>query len=230
MASLPVIGSMARRHVLLVDDFEDALEVWTMFFEASGYTVTTAGTAASALERAASPSLDAVVLDLQLPDASGLDVGRRLRATRDGLALVALTGRARPRCDDRACSGLRRGLDQAVRADRPAPRDRANHSDGAVRSERTVTASHDDSDARRSSPTDPATTTRLHRHSRMGLPPRFAARTSSLPRHGSEETKRAAAVPVTAVFPTASLLDHIPGLIEHIADDLHSGATRVARG
>jgi DNA-binding response OmpR family regulator len=33
-------------------------------------------------------------LDLQLPDASGLDVGRRLRATRDGLALVALTGRA----------------------------------------------------------------------------------------------------------------------------------------
>jgi DNA-binding response OmpR family regulator len=92
--SFPVIGSTARRHVLLVDDFEDALEVWTMFFEASGYTVTTAGTAASALERAAMPSLDAVVLDLQLPDASGLDVGRRLRATRDGLALVALTGRA----------------------------------------------------------------------------------------------------------------------------------------
>src|SRR5262245_20201538 len=31
-------------------------------------------------------------------------------------------------------------------------------------------------------------------------------------------------VPLTAVFPSASLLDHIPDLIEHLADDIASNA------
>jgi CheY-like chemotaxis protein len=83
-----------KPHVLLVDDYADALEVWRMLFETSGYTVSTAGTGASALDYAASLTIDAAVVDLQLPDASGLEVGRQLRLTRGSLALIALTGRA----------------------------------------------------------------------------------------------------------------------------------------
>jgi two-component system cell cycle response regulator DivK len=88
-------GSPAK-HVLLVDDYADALEIWTMLLHAYGYTVATAKTGAAALERAVEQPLHAIVLDLQLPDLSGVEVGRRLRQrpeTADVL-LIALTGRA----------------------------------------------------------------------------------------------------------------------------------------
>ena len=89
-----------------------------------------------------------------------------------------------------------------------------------------MTGSHDDSDARRSSPTDPAKTS--------AAPPTFADGIAAAIRNAHVELaatwlkklNELLPVPVTAVFPTASLLDHIPGLIEHIADDLHSGATQ----
>jgi CheY-like chemotaxis protein len=84
------------KHVLLVDDYADALEIWTMLLHACGYTVLTAKTGATALQLAAEQPLHAIVLDLQLPDLSGVEVGKRLRQhpeTADVL-LIALTGRA----------------------------------------------------------------------------------------------------------------------------------------
>jgi CheY-like chemotaxis protein len=84
------------KHVLLVDDYVDAREIWAMLLQASGYSVATAATGAAALQSAAERVPDAIVLDLQLPDLPGVEVGRRLRqqpATTDSL-LIALTGRA----------------------------------------------------------------------------------------------------------------------------------------
>ncbi|MEZ5319161.1 MAG: response regulator [Vicinamibacterales bacterium] len=85
-------------HVLLVDDYPDALEVWTLFLQTSGYDVAAAADGSTALRAALARTPHVVVLDLQLPDLSGLEVARRLRAApaTASIPLIALTGRALP--------------------------------------------------------------------------------------------------------------------------------------
>jgi CheY-like chemotaxis protein len=88
----------SARHILLVDDYPDALEVWTLFLEASGFSVAAAADGQSALDMAAARTPHLVVLDLQLPDLSGLEVARRMRKlpATSAVPLIALTGRALP--------------------------------------------------------------------------------------------------------------------------------------
>ena len=80
--------------VLLVDDYPDTLEMWTMYLRSHGYSVTTAdnGIDALAMARADHPSL--VILDLDLPGISGYEVARRLRGAANtcGIPLIAATG------------------------------------------------------------------------------------------------------------------------------------------
>ena len=82
--------------VLLVDDFVDALEVWTLFLSAAGFSVATAADGAAGLDKARTLRPDAIVMDLQMPGLSGPEVARALRAddaTRD-IPLIAATGHA----------------------------------------------------------------------------------------------------------------------------------------
>lgn len=80
--------------VLLVDDYPDTLEMWTLYLSAHGYSVSTAsnGIDGLAMARAEHPSL--VILDLDLPGISGYEVARRLRHSDDtsGIPLIAATG------------------------------------------------------------------------------------------------------------------------------------------
>jgi CheY-like chemotaxis protein len=80
--------------VLLVDDYPDTLEMWTLYLRAHGYSVSTAdnGIDALAMARAQHPSL--VILDLDLPGISGYEVARRLRGAQDtsAIPLIAATG------------------------------------------------------------------------------------------------------------------------------------------
>jgi CheY-like chemotaxis protein len=80
--------------VLLVDDYPDTLEMWTLYLRAHGYTVSTAdnGIDALAMAREQHPSL--VILDLDLPGISGYEVARRLRGAEDtsAIPLIAATG------------------------------------------------------------------------------------------------------------------------------------------
>jgi CheY-like chemotaxis protein len=82
-------------HVLLVDDYADALEVWKLLLEAAGYSVAVAKTGADALEAAAQRLPQVAVVDLKLPDLPGSEVARRLKDMpgEDSPALIALTGR-----------------------------------------------------------------------------------------------------------------------------------------
>lgn len=83
--------------VLLVDDFVDALEVWTLFLSAAGFTVATAANGLAGLQQARTLRPDAIVLDLQMPGLSGPDLARALRAdeaTRH-IPLIAATGYTR---------------------------------------------------------------------------------------------------------------------------------------
>jgi two-component system OmpR family response regulator len=98
-------------HVLVVDDEPVLAELMTMALRYEGWTVSTAGDGASAIAAARKAAPDVVVLDVMLPDMSGLDVLRRLREQIPGLPLLLLT--AKDAVEDRI-AGLTAGGDDYV--------------------------------------------------------------------------------------------------------------------
>ena len=81
--------------VLVVEDSEAIRAAFTILLEESGYAVSAAATGEEAVRLAAGGSPDLVLLDVGLPDISGLDVARRIKAdpATAHIPLVALTGR-----------------------------------------------------------------------------------------------------------------------------------------
>jgi DNA-binding NtrC family response regulator len=78
--------------VLLVDD-DPAIQVgYSMFLTRSGYSVTTAGSVAKADEVLDGNNVDAILLDLGLPDGSGLDWIEKARSRYPDVPLVIITG------------------------------------------------------------------------------------------------------------------------------------------
>jgi two-component system KDP operon response regulator KdpE len=65
--------------ILVVDDEQQILRALRTSLRGAGYEVETADTAAGALAEAAMRPPEAVILDLVLPDGSGIDVARELR-------------------------------------------------------------------------------------------------------------------------------------------------------
>ncbi len=97
-SSSPPSPPGGQRRLLVVDDYDDVLDLLAMFFERSGFLVSTSRTGGEALRLASEATPDCVVLDLQLPDMTGLDVARQLRrspATAD-VPIIAVTGRSLP--------------------------------------------------------------------------------------------------------------------------------------
>ena len=103
----------AGKHILIVDDYKDALDVWAIYLRALGYQVSTAGDGAAALAEAERLHPDLIVLDLELPRVSGFDVARRLRANPNTahIPLIAATGYSHVTQLDRARAA---GFDQIV--------------------------------------------------------------------------------------------------------------------
>lgn len=83
-----------ERHILIVDDYPDALEIWTLYLRAVGYRVSTAADGSTAISKAEQLRPDLIVLDLEMPGLSGFEAARHLRgnpATHD-IPLIAATG------------------------------------------------------------------------------------------------------------------------------------------
>jgi len=101
------------KHILIVDDYPDALDMWAIYLRAMGYEVSTAGDGQVALAEAERVHPDAIVLDLELPRISGFDVARRLRANPETahIPLIAATGYSHVAQLDRARDA---GFDQIV--------------------------------------------------------------------------------------------------------------------
>ena len=80
--------------VLVVDDNQDVAESCKTLLELSGHRVSTAYTGREALELAESLHPDVMLLDIGLPDISGYEVARLVRATSWGAGadLIAVTG------------------------------------------------------------------------------------------------------------------------------------------
>jgi two-component system, OmpR family, KDP operon response regulator KdpE len=79
---------MSAALVLVVDDEPHILRALQTNLRGAGYEVATASTAQEALSSAAMRPPDAVILDLVLPDGSGIDVCRELRSWSSSPILV----------------------------------------------------------------------------------------------------------------------------------------------
>lgn len=82
---------MATR-ILIIDDEEDLCRQLTGFFELKGFEVTTAHLGATAIEMVQSDTFDIALLDLRLPDMTGIDVLEILKRETAGMGIVILTG------------------------------------------------------------------------------------------------------------------------------------------
>jgi PAS domain S-box-containing protein len=81
-------------NVLVVDDNEDGAASLALLLRAQGIGAEVANTGGAALQLAEELRPDVILLDVGLPDISGLDVARRLRGTHWGarIRIVAVTG------------------------------------------------------------------------------------------------------------------------------------------
>lgn len=77
MATRPKVNP-AR--ILVIEDEGDILEVLKLMLEDEGHQVVTAEDGRTALAAAAARPFDVVVMDISMPDMSGIDVARALRA------------------------------------------------------------------------------------------------------------------------------------------------------
>ena len=71
-------------HVLVVDDQDSGRFVKVQILRRAGFTVHEAATGQAALDLARRHAMDLIVLDVNLPDVSGLEVGRTLRKEQPG--------------------------------------------------------------------------------------------------------------------------------------------------
>jgi two-component system OmpR family response regulator len=102
-------GQPAR--VLVVDDEATITDLLTMALRYEGCEVRSAARAHEAVRTAAQFQPDAIILDVMLPDFSGLEVMRRVRGTRPDVPVLFLT--ARDAVEDRI-AGLTAGGDDYV--------------------------------------------------------------------------------------------------------------------
>lgn len=96
--------------ILLVEDDRDIRVTTRQFLHDEGYEVDEAGTGAEALDRVRRRPPDIVLLDVMLPDASGFDVSRTLRAG-SAVPIIMVTARADP---FDVVAGLESGADDYV--------------------------------------------------------------------------------------------------------------------
>ena len=84
----------AKVAVLLVDDDANILDTAKDILEEAGYEITTASTGAQAVAQLDQKAFNVVVVDFQLPDATGLELARKVRERNDYTLVILMTGHA----------------------------------------------------------------------------------------------------------------------------------------
>ena len=90
----PIRPGNGPGRILLVEDYANLARLLSLTLSAEGYEVHVAGAKSEALCLAREHSFDVVISDLNLPDGSGLDLMRELKAA--GLRGIALSGSGDP--------------------------------------------------------------------------------------------------------------------------------------
>ena len=86
-------------HILLVEDSELVTDALRILLESTGRRVSIAATVAAARVEIESDPPDVILLDLTLPDGSGLDVARFARQRIPAAVILAMTGHDDPAVD-----------------------------------------------------------------------------------------------------------------------------------
>jgi CheY-like chemotaxis protein len=78
----------SKPHILHVDDDPDIRLLMAGSLSEFGYSVVTAGTVAEALQLAGEFSFSLCILDVRLPDGTGIELCRQLRRLQPGVPIV----------------------------------------------------------------------------------------------------------------------------------------------
>src|SRR6188474_2497615 len=95
---------MKGTRILLVDDFDDAREMYTTYLQFEGFDVLTASTAVEAIEVAVTEAPDLILMDAGLPGMTGWDAIVELKSddrTRH-IPVLMLTGHVLKESQERA--------------------------------------------------------------------------------------------------------------------------------
>jgi DNA-binding NtrC family response regulator len=87
---------MGTHSVLVVDDEPAIGELLELAFQRKVVRVEVAESAESALERFPAMTFDAALLDKNLPGMNGLELARKIRALKPGMAILMMTGYSSP--------------------------------------------------------------------------------------------------------------------------------------
>ena len=74
-----MVHSHSNHRVLYVDDHADTVEMVTLMLETGGFEVLSCSSVKDGLEAASDQKFDLYLLDLWLPDGSGLDLCKKIR-------------------------------------------------------------------------------------------------------------------------------------------------------
>ena len=80
--------------ILIVEDNDDLREGWMSFFQRQGHFVRGAGLAAEILDESGDFTPDVYVIDLNLPDADGLTLVKKLRQFHPSVGIIITTARS----------------------------------------------------------------------------------------------------------------------------------------
>lgn len=83
---------MTAPHILVVDDDPEIRKLLGRYIQDQGFRVALAATSRQLNEKLQTGKYDLIVLDVMLPDCSGLDVCRDLRARKVNIPIILLTG------------------------------------------------------------------------------------------------------------------------------------------
>jgi DNA-binding NtrC family response regulator len=82
---------MSKAHVLVVDDQDSIRHFVSKAFESEGYTVRTTGSVRESREAIEAQMPDLVVLDLKLPDGTGIDLLKHIKRTDPEVGVILMT-------------------------------------------------------------------------------------------------------------------------------------------
>ncbi|HZS46772.1 MAG TPA: response regulator [Blastocatellia bacterium] len=87
---------MDKKKVLVIEDHRDTLAIYLIVLERSGFDVKLAWSGEKGLEEFKAWSPDVIVLDMMLPEMTGLEVLQRIRETGSNVPVVAATANIKP--------------------------------------------------------------------------------------------------------------------------------------
>ena len=91
MSPSPTTPAPKRAKVLVVDDDQIVLKAVTSILTRESYQVVSIDDAVEGLTAAKDPSIDVAVLDIKMPNLSGMDLLRGIKAARSDVEVIMMT-------------------------------------------------------------------------------------------------------------------------------------------